>query len=74
MSKRIKKSRNVIVTERPAHPRIVAQEVADFVTARWPECALGDSLIVEGLLLAMQMVGGPSGAANVIGYCTPKLS
>lgn len=50
----------------------VAGEVTKFLTEKYGKNVI-DPEILEGMWLAMQMVGGPAAAARTIGYCSVKV-
>ena len=50
----------------------VAEEVTKFLTEKYGKNVI-DPEILEGMWLAMQMVGGPANAARTIGYCSVKV-
>ena len=52
-------------------PLTVASAVVEFVVSEFGEDADSPAAL-EGIFLAMQMVGGPRYAAEVIGYCSVK--
>lgn len=54
-------------------PVDVAMAVRNFVIAEFG-CDADSYVALEGLLLAMGMLGGPGHAAQVISYCSPKVA
>lgn len=57
----------------PAVPVEVAGEVAKFLIEKYGPHA-DSPIVLEGLWLSMQMVGGPRTAAAVIRYCALKVA
>jgi hypothetical protein len=53
-------------------PQEVAKAVARFMQKRFGEVANSPNAL-EGMWLAMQLVGSPRRAAETIGYCTIKV-
>lgn len=53
--------------------REVAESVRDFMVSHFGVEAESPSAI-EGMWLAMQMVGGPQQAAQVVSYCALKVA
>ncbi|MBP9101476.1 MAG: hypothetical protein KBF68_08925 [Nitrosomonas sp.] len=51
----------------------VANAVTQFLTEKYGK-DIDHPLVLEGLFLSMQMVGGPVAAARTISYCVPKVS
>lgn len=50
----------------------VAEDVTKFITEKYGESVI-DPQVLEGMWLAMQMVGGPEAAARTISYCSVKV-
>ncbi|WP_153159640.1 hypothetical protein [Zoogloea sp. 1C4] len=48
----------------------VALQVCAFLQEKGFDGA--DPAVLEGLFIALQMMGGPAGAANVVGYCSVR--
>lgn len=57
---------------RDANYAEVATEVSAFLTEKYGGNA-SSADVLEGLWLAMQMVGGPEAAARTISYCSVKV-
>ncbi len=62
------------MTEKCKEPNylLVAGELATFLAEKYGE-NVKDPEVLEGMWIAMQMVGGPRLAAQVIGYCSVKV-
>lgn len=52
----------------PAMPLEVGQELLQFLLGKYGQY-VDSATVLEGLLLTMQMIGGPKRAATVIRYC-----
>ena len=52
-------------------PIEVASALTTFIVTEFGEDA-DSPVVMEGIFLAMQMVGGPRQAAEVIGYCSVR--
>lgn len=50
----------------------IAEEVTKFLTEKYGENVIVPE-ILEGMWLAMQMIGGPAAAARTIVYCSVKV-
>lgn len=57
----------------PQMPLEVGQEVLQLLLEKYGQYA-DSPTVLEGLLLSMQMLGGPIAAANIIRYCAIKLA
>lgn len=55
----------------PVMPMEVAGEVTQFLLGKYGQ-HVESSVVLEGLLLSMQMLGGPRNAAQVVNYCAIK--
>ena len=68
-----KQGKELIMNEenKDPHHLEVAIEVTEFLKQKYGK-DIDDPAVLEGMWLAMQMVGGPRSAAAVINYCSVK--
>lgn len=72
MLKKMKGGNAMCFGKEPKVPVEVAGEVSQLLIEKYGQ-HINNPVVLEGLLLAMQMVGGPKKAAQVVSYCAFKL-